>query len=130
MILVDTSAWIEFFRGRDPMAALVDDTLAANDAAICGPIETELRRGLLNNKERKRILPLLQGCHTLSEPESLWLDAGELGFQLRRRGITPKTLDLLIATYALKSSCAILTTDSDFHLMKKGGINLLVMGVS
>ena len=55
MILIDTSAWIDFFRGRDPLARIVDDALAANDAAVCGPVETGLRRGLLN--ERERICP-------------------------------------------------------------------------
>ena len=129
MILVDTSAWIEFFRGRDPIATLVDDSLAANDAAICGPVETELRRGLLNERERKKILPLFGGCHLLREPEDLWTEAGELGFRLRRRGVTPKTLDLLIATYALSYSCAILTGDSDFRMMQKAGLPLLLMTI-
>jgi len=129
MILIDTSAWVEFFRGRDPMATLVDDALSANDAAICGPIETELRRGLLNERERKNFLPLLGGCHPLSEPEDLWTEAGELGFRLHRRGVTPKTLGLLIATYALSHSCAILTADRDFRLMQKAALPLLVIPV-
>lgn len=127
MILIDTSAWVEFFRGRDPIAALVDDALTTNAAAICGPIETELRRGLLNERERKSILPLFDACHILTEPEDLWTEAGELGFRLRRRGVTPKTLDLLIATYALSHSCAILTADRDFQLMQKANVPLLVM---
>jgi tRNA(fMet)-specific endonuclease VapC len=52
MILVDTSAWIEFFRGRDPVASLVDSAIEHNEAALCGPIVTELRRGLRTRKER------------------------------------------------------------------------------
>jgi len=63
----------------------------------------------------------------LSEPEDLWTEAGELGFRLRRRGVTPKTLDLLIATYALSYSCAILTGDRDFRLMQKAALPLLVI---
>ena len=51
MILVDTSAWIDFFRGRDPLAGWVDEALEANDVAVCGPVHTELRRGLA------RVLP-------------------------------------------------------------------------
>lgn len=127
MILVDTSAWIEFFRGRDPVASLVDDALAANDAAICGPIETEIRRGLLNERERKSVLPLLSACHVLEQPNDLWAEAGELGFRLRRRGVTLKTVDLLIAIYALSHSSAILTTDSDFSTIQRAGIPLLVI---
>jgi tRNA(fMet)-specific endonuclease VapC len=126
-MLVDTSAWIEFFRGRDPVASLVDDAIESNDAALCGPVQTELRRGLLDNRERRRVLPLLGACHQLKEPEDLWTEAGELGFRLRRRGVTPKTLDLLIAVYALSHSCAVLTTDRDFRIMQKAGVPLLVL---
>ncbi len=126
MILIDTSAWIDFFRGRDPLARIVDDALAANDAAVCGPVETEIRRGLLNERERKRVLPLLSGCHWLSAPEDLWSEAGDLGFRLRRSGIASKTLDLLIATYALSHSAALLTSDKDFRIMQKAGVPLLL----
>src|SRR5947207_4732733 len=111
MILVDTSAWIEFFRGRDPVASAVDDALASNEAALCGPVEAELRRGLLNERQRATVLPLLDACHLLAQPEQLWTEAGDLGFALRRRGVTPKTVDLLIATYALTHSASLLAVD-------------------
>lgn len=127
MILVDTSAWIDFFRGRDPVARAVDDALAANEAALCGPIETELRRGLSNERERKKVVPLLDACHALSQPPDLWAEAGDLGFALRRRGVTPTSMDLLIATYALSHSAALLTTDKDFRAMQKAGIPLVLV---
>lgn len=126
MILVDTSAWIEFFRGRDPVASAVDEALAANEVALCGPIESEMRRGVANERERSKVLPLLESCHALAQPPELWADAGDLGFALRRRGITPKTLDLLIAVYALSHSAILLTVDKDFTLMQKAGIPLLL----
>jgi len=126
MILIDTSAWIDFFRGRDPVAEAVDHALAVNDAALCGPIETELRRGLSNERERKKVLPLLDACHVLSQPAELWAEAGDLGFALRRRGVSPKTLDLLIATYALSHSATLLTTDKDFRAMQEAGIPLVL----
>ena len=126
MILIDTSAWIDFFRDRDPFASAVDDALADNEAALCGPIETELRRGLATEGERRKVLPLLRGCHTLAQPERLWSEAGDLGFALRRRGVTPKTLDLLIAAFALRHSTAILTKDKDFQKMRDAGVPLLL----
>jgi predicted nucleic acid-binding protein len=129
MILVDTSAWIAFFRTRGPTASLVDDALATNEAALCGPVETELRRGLLDAKERKLVLSALSGCHQLAQPDELWSEAGELGFLLRRRGVTPKTLDLLIAVHALGHSATLLTADRDFLLMRKAGVPLTLLGV-
>jgi predicted nucleic acid-binding protein len=79
-MLIDTSAWIEFFRDVAPVASLVDEALASGEAAICGPIEIELRHGLLGQRERKKVLPLLAGCHWLAAPEDLWVEAGELGY--------------------------------------------------
>lgn len=127
MILVDTSAWIEFFRGRDPWAGAVDEALATNEAALCGPIIAELRRGFLNERERAEVLPLLEACHFLRQPDELWLEAGDLGFALRRRGVTPKTLDLLIAVYALSHSASLLTLDKDFAAMRKAGVALALV---
>lgn len=124
MILIDTSAWIAFFRDAAPAARLVDGSLAANEAAICGPVAAELRRGLRSERERRTVISLLDGCHQLAQPEELWVEAGDLGYWLRRRGVTPKTLDLLIATYALSHSASLLTVDKDFSAMHKAGLPL------
>jgi predicted nucleic acid-binding protein len=124
MILVDTSAWVEFFRGRKPVADAVDALLEANRAALCGPVVTELRRGIRSAAERSKVLPLLDACHLLPEPPTLWEDAGDLGFALARKGSTVKSLDLLIAVYALSHTVPILTTDRDFRLIQKAGTGL------
>ena len=124
MILVDTSAWIDFFRGKGSLAARVDDALATNEAALCGPIITELRRGLRSPSERRKLIPLLDGCHRLEQPAELWEEAGELGYVLARKGVTVKTLDLLIATYALSHGVGLLASDADFDSMRRAGIPL------
>jgi predicted nucleic acid-binding protein len=124
LILVDTSAWIEFFRGKGRVADQVDALLEADDVALCGPVITELRRGLRGPAERRRVLPLLSACHELAQPADLWLEAGGLGFALARRGATVKTLDLLIAAYALSHDVALLTVDGDFELFVKAGVSL------
>jgi predicted nucleic acid-binding protein len=129
LILVDTSAWIDFFRGRGPLAQTVDMLIDANEVALCGPVITELRRGLRSRVERVRVLPLLDGCHLLEQPPSLWEEAGELGALLGRRGAAAKSLDLLIAAYALSHGVALLTRDADFERMRRAGVNLLLVEV-
>jgi predicted nucleic acid-binding protein len=124
MILVDTSAWIEFFRDREPVATRVDALLEANDVAICGPVVTELRRGLRSASDRARVLPLLEACHLLDQPASLWEEAGDIGFSIRRVGINVKTLDVLIAAYAVSHAVPLLTTDRDFALLQRAGVPL------
>lgn len=126
MILVDTSAWIDFFRGRDPAASAVDAALERDEAALCGPVVTEIRRGLRTPLERRRVLPLLRGCHMLEQPPALWEEAGDIGFALARRGTSVKTLDLLIASYALAHDASLLTTDRDFLRMRSSGIPIVL----
>ena len=124
MILVDTSAWIAFFRDRGPAAGAVDQALEEDEAALCGPVLTELRRGFTSAAERNRTIPLLSACHQLAQPSNLWNEAGDLGFALARKGITIRTLDLLIATYALSHRIPILTLDGDFRHVARAGVVL------
>ena len=127
MILVDTSAWIEFFRGKAPLADLVDESLEFGEAALCGPVLTELRRGFRTVRERDRVLSLLEGCPYLEDPADLWAAAGELGFRLGRKGVAVKTRDLVIATIALSYDVPVLTGDSDFVSLRRNGVSLNVI---
>ena len=111
------------------MSQVVDRLLESNEVTLCGPIVTEIRRGLRSRAERTRVLPLLAGCHLLSDPADLWAEAGDMGYALGRRGITVKTIDLLVATYALSHAVAILTADSDFERMRRAGAPLLLIDV-
>jgi predicted nucleic acid-binding protein len=126
VILVDTSAWIDFFRDRGSLAARVDELLAENEVALCGPVLTELARGLRPGRERTRVLDLLRGCHFLAQPHDLWSEAGELGALLGRRGTAVKSMDLLIAVHALAHAVPVLTADSDFTLMQRAGVGLVL----
>jgi len=127
MILVDTSVWIDFFRGHKKYADFVDSLLADNHVAICGPVVTELSRGIRSDKERRRILPLFEGCHLLSDPKDIWVEAGELGYELGRKGVNVKTMDLLIAIYSINHSAPLFTKDRDFETMRKAGIPLVLI---
>jgi predicted nucleic acid-binding protein len=117
---------VDFFRGKGRFAAAVDRLLETDEVVLCGPVVTELRRGLRSSGERTQVLRLLAGCHVLEEPTRVWEEAGELGYFLGRRGATIKSLDLLIAAYALSHSVPILTRDTDFAVMKRAGLKLLL----
>jgi predicted nucleic acid-binding protein len=108
------------------MADAVDDAIEANEAATCGPILTELGRGFRSVAERRRVLPLLDACHRLTDPHRLWEEAGDLGFFLARKGVTAKSMDLLIATYALLHGVPVLAADTDYANMRAAGAKLLI----
>jgi predicted nucleic acid-binding protein len=105
----------------------VDRLLQTNEVALCGPVITELRRGLRSASERALVIPLLSGCPLLVAPPSLWEEADDLGYWLSRQGITAKTIELLVATYALSHGLALLTGDSNFAGMKRAGAQLLLV---
>jgi predicted nucleic acid-binding protein len=109
------------------MGPAVDRLLDSDEAALCGPVVTELRRGLRSPTDRARVLPLLAGCHLLEQPARLWEEAGELGYFLGRAGATVKSMDLLIAAYALSHGVAILSADTDFRVMQRVGARLLLV---
>ena len=127
MILIDTSAWIDFFRGQGRLEAQVDQAIEQGDAATCGPIITELRRGITKASQAKQVLGLLEGCTLLEQPADLWQQAGSLGAWLQTKGVHAKTLDLLIANYALSHDCELLSADKDFFHMQQAGLPLRLM---
>ncbi len=126
MILVDTSAWIEFFRTRGKVAMRVGELLDEHDVALCGPTLMEIRRGLFSKTDRDRVLPLLTGCHFLLPPQNLWSEAGELGVLAGRKGTTVGSMDLLIAAHALSHRVPILAADPDYRRLQEAGIPLLL----
>lgn len=113
LTLIDTSAWIAFFRGDEPVATLVDGVLAEGNAALCGVVEIELRQGL-KSQERDRVLPLLSATTRLTIEEGDWVLAGDLLANLRHKGITVPGTDGLIAHLALRYEAALLENDAHF----------------
>lgn len=69
MILVDPSAGVAFSRGTAPLADLVDELLAANEVALCGPVVTgagsRIPRTATSDPDRSRDveLQLQAGSH-------------------------------------------------------------------
>lgn len=73
------------------------------------------------------MLALLDGCMELSQPDDVWNEAGELGAFVVRRGASVKTLDLLIAAWAIAHGAAVLTRDGDFAAMRRAGVPLVLV---
>ena len=112
-VLVDTSAWVAFFRGQEPTCARVVDLIVSGRALRCGPVELELRQGL-----RRREAPAVLGVWSaLPEVPVDGLDftsAGDLLRDLREQGRAIPSIDGLIATLAVRHDVALLTLDGHF----------------
>ncbi len=118
MIVVDTSVWIDFFRGTstskvDRFVALVDEDAGI---AITDVILTEILQGLRSESDVRRVE------RRLALFEVLRLDhledfrrAAALYRGARRKGITiRRTLDCLIASVCIREEVPLLHADADF----------------
>ena len=117
-ILVDTSAWIDFFNGisSSPRVSLRKLLEAEEEICISNYILTETLQGFKDDKEFKAAkkhllnLPILG----LAFPE-LYISAAQLYRTCRKRGITiRKTADCLIAQTAIEHGVPLLHNDKDF----------------
>lgn len=117
-ILPDTCAWIDFFRGRPSrMAEKVEAALVQGEVATCGVVLYELLHGIKSPREEALVLNAFQAVAHLEMTDRLWIKAGRLSSQLRKKGHTLPLSDIIIATLALEHSCSLLTVDRHFDVI-------------
>ncbi len=117
MILVDSSVWIDYFRGTPTRGAEKLDLLLQSEPIMVGDlILTEVLQGFASdadfNDARKALamLDLVQ----LGGPD-IALQAAKNHRRLRAMGVTVrKTIDTLIATWCIAHDCDLLHNDRDF----------------
>ena len=64
MILVDTTVWVDFFRGVDSpeVAELQKQIELSNDVCICGVILTEVLQGIRDEKSYATAKAIFESC--------------------------------------------------------------------
>jgi len=112
-VLIDTSAWVDFFRGVDPVREAVR-SLVLDDAALrCGPVELELRHGLRRH-DVGEVVRVWYGLQLLPTDELDFTSAGDLLRDLREGSFSIPSMDALIATLALRHQVPLLAVDRHF----------------
>jgi predicted nucleic acid-binding protein len=119
VILVDTSAWVEFLRGTDGaldrrLTALIEQEAALVTTDV---IVMEVLAGARDDEDRDELRRLLYGrCSFVAvEGPQDYEVAAELYRRCRRAGVTVRKLtDCLIAVVAMRSRSSLLHDDSDF----------------
>jgi len=117
-ILIDTSIWVEYFKGNQEAAGMIDK-LPAGIAFITGPVITELIQGLKNKIEKDDFVMALKSIPLLEVTGQDWVDAGIFGSTLREKGITVPLPDLIIYTVAFNNSCSLWTADKHFPIIEE-----------
>ena len=114
--LIDTSAWIDFFRNNfTPYADAVALLIEQDRAIITGPVIAELLQGLKTQREADNLRELLSIVTYVEVKNDDWNATGLLLGKLRRNGITVPLTDALIAVVAKHNSYDVLTIDHHFN---------------
>jgi len=119
LAVVDTSAWISFFRGDSAAIRRIDPLLAVGSAAITGPILAEVLSGAGSRAEFDRLRDLFQGLDRLADPPELWERIAEARYALARKGHQASLVDLSIALACLDGGHTLVTRDRDFRAIAR-----------
>lgn len=118
-VLVDTSAWIEFFRKKEPYYSVILE-LIDNDIVCCiGIVLAELLQGAKSEKELNTIKEFLHVFEFLPESVKSWEKAGELSYTLKQKGKAVGLSDCYIAVLSRLNNVKLLTLDKHFNVLKK-----------
>jgi predicted nucleic acid-binding protein len=114
-ILVDTSAWIEFFRKKESSVSLIlREYLKLNQACYTGPIAVELYQGARTSKEVEVIDQLLEIIHYVEITRSHYHHAGQISHKAARSGKIFSVVDLILAVVAHDEQIKLLSLDTHF----------------
>ena len=117
MILVDSSVWIDYFKGTiNKQTDYLDSALGAQSLCIGDLILTEVLQGFRLDKDFRQARKMLSQLTTY---ELLGIEVAHKSANnfrlLRKRGITVrKTADIIIGTFCIEKNLPLLFTDRDF----------------
>jgi predicted nucleic acid-binding protein len=116
-VLVDSSVWIDYFRGRaNAQTDLLDELLGVDQVAIGDLMLVEVLQGFGRDADFQRARRLLDALETIDLcGRELALEAARNHRRLRAQGVTVrKTIDTIIATRCLVDDLPLLYADRDF----------------
>ena len=117
MILVDSSVWVDYFRGvATPQTAKLDSIVDAHRLAVGDLIVAEVLRGFRDDESFERARKLLDRFALIElGGYRIALQAAKNYRALKALGITVrKTIDTFIATKCIEDGFSLLHSDRDF----------------
>jgi len=123
-VLVDTSAWIEFYhpQGSREVKQALTEALEFHDVMTVAPVMVELLSGAKTKKGYQTLLADLDGLTTLPLGHEEARVASALGWELVREGRRVPTTDALIAAAAHVHRCEVWHFgDAHFQVLASAG---------
>ena len=132
MILVDSSVWIDYFRGSATKQTQRLDLLLDTEALAIGDlILTEILQGFVIDREFDEARRLFASLKLVAlGGEDVAIEAARNFRKLRKLGITVRqTIDTVIATRCMVSGYELLHDDRDFDAFEKHlGLRCVISG--
>ena len=122
MVIIDTSAWIEYFRNGDQRTVQIVDYCLDNDFAGIGDlIYCEIIQGIKRAKIRRELSTFLLALPKFDMGGFDIAEKTAYNYRfLRSKGITiRKTIDVIIATFCIENNFELIHFDRDFDAMEK-----------
>ena len=118
--LIDSTIWIEFFKGKNnTINDLVFPLIDEDKIYYNGVILSELLIGATNEKEFSFLESNFEGFRHLETDKTIFSKTAQIGFKLRRKGVTVPLTDLIIAAHASHFGLTVVTADPHFKLIEK-----------
>ena len=117
MILVDSSVWIDYFRGDlTPQTDCLDRLLSSDVLLIGDLVLAEVLQGFISEQDFNQAKNLLTALPVVPlVGAAVALQAARNFRELRALGVTVrKTIDTLIATSCIENGYTLLDSDRDF----------------
>ena len=120
MILIDTSAWVEFLRDTGSTVCERVDALLGEEIATCHPVRMEVLAGASDERHLRELRGLLARAAVLPTPPAHYETAAALYRACRTQGQTVrKLMDCLIAAHAIDADIELLHSDSDYEVLAR-----------
>ena len=120
MILVDTSAWVEFLRDTGSAVCTRVDELLESQIATCDPIRMEVLAGARDENHLNDLRRLLARASVIDMVPADYEHAAAAYRTCRRGGETVrKLIDCLIGAVATRADVPVLHADSDFDVLAR-----------
>lgn len=120
MILIDSSAWVEFLRDTGSDVCRRVDALLGEDIATCDAIRMEILAGARDGEHLSGLRRLLARASSLAITPMDYDEAAALYRICRRGGETVrKLIDCLMAATAIRANVPVLHADGDFDVLAR-----------
>lgn len=119
--IVDTSVWIDFFKGQLPSTLIdfIEQALPLSGIVITDIIYHEILVGALNKKEYSFLKEHFSLVERLDILHSEWDDFCEFSWGLYRKGLPGKYNDMAIAFLSHSHACPIISRDKYFFKLSQ-----------